>query len=297
MSTLKALRNRKKGVQSTKKITSAMKMIAAAKLRLVQVQAQAARPYADGMQYILEKILLSKDNMASFPPLLAGTGRKETHLFVVITSDRGLCGGFNTSIVRFASSHIAKELKDGVKVKIICVGLKGSEQLQKHYKDSIIDTMHAFSKPLFQDALKISKRLLEMFNRQDFDMCSVVYNKFISALNLKPTRFQLIPFEPALEGGKTLQEKSSKEENAVYTFEPEEEKLLEDFLPKNLAVQIFRALLESAASEQGARMTAMDAATRNAEEMLKKLELTYNRTRQAYITKELIEIISGAEAL
>jgi F-type H+-transporting ATPase subunit gamma len=274
MSTLKALRNRKKGVQSTKKITSAMKMIAAAKLRLVQTQAQAARPYADGMQYILEKILLSKDSMASFPPLLAGTGRKETHLFVVITSDRGLCGGFNTSIVRFASSSIEKELKDGRKVKIICVGLKGAEQLQKHYKNSILNTMNAFSKPLFQDALKISKQLLEMFNQQQFDVCSVIYNKFISALNLKPTRFQLIPFEPVLEEEKTAQEKRDGDENAIYTFEPEEEKLLEDFLPKNLAVQIFRA-----------------------EDMLKKLDLTYNRTRQAYITKELIEIISGAEAL
>lgn len=293
MSSLKELRSRKKSVQSTKKITAAMKMIAAAKLRYAQIQAQTSRPYADGMNNIFENLLSRAQNMDSLPPLLVGTGKDLCHLVVVLTSDRGLCGGFNNTVVRAATSFIEEQQKAGREIKIFCIGRKGYEQMRRKYGNLIIEKANAFAKPLFRDSVKITKTIVEEFSKDAFDHCTIIYNKFISALSQKVTRDQIIPFKKSDSEDRKLEMSS----NALYEFEPKEDKLLQQLLPKNLSIQIFRALSESAASEHGARMTAMDSATRNAEDMIKDLELTYNRTRQAYITKELIEIISGAEAL
>ncbi len=301
MPSLKELRNRKKSVQATRKITSAMKMIAAAKLKKAQEHAEAARPYAISMGQMLEDVMIHSDQLKDPLPLLYSLGVSDTHLVVVVTSDRGLCGGFNSSIVRQARKFIEKEITQGHTVKILCVGSKGYEQLKTDYSKRILHTMRASSTPRFQDALRLSNRILDLLEKQEFDQCTIFYNKFVSALQHEVTIHRLIPFtslesKNALDTAK-LVSPGSLTTVSLYEYEPSREKVLAELLPKNLSVQIYRALLETSASEHGARMTAMDSATRSAEDMIKGLDLKYNRTRQAYITNELIEIISGAEVL
>ncbi|MHA1536146.1 MAG: F0F1 ATP synthase subunit gamma [Alphaproteobacteria bacterium] len=297
MASLKDLRNRIASVKSTQKITSAMKMVAAAKLRRAQEQAEAARPYAERMERVLGSLAGSFAGRAGAPPLLAGNGKDETHLVVLMTSDRGLCGGFNSSLVRSARKLIGEILKDGKTVKILCVGRKGRDQIKRFYGSHIIDMVDGLGKRgiEYHEAEGVAARIIEMFGAGEFDTCTVIYNHFRSAMSQIVTRLQLIPFavpEPDPE-----RQESDAGAEPVYEYEPEEAEILADLLPRNLGVQVFRALLENYASEQGARMTAMESATTNAGDMIDKLTLTYNRTRQAQITKELIEIISGAEAV
>ncbi|MFN3460284.1 MAG: F0F1 ATP synthase subunit gamma [Oceanibaculum sp.] len=295
MPSLKDLRNRIKSVQSTRKITSAMKMVAAAKLRRAQEQAEAARPYAERMERMLASVAGRLQGASGAPKLVSGTGKDDVHLIVVATADRGLCGGFNTNIVRAARNHIRKLLADGKTVKILCVGRKGRDVLRREYRDKIVDLISfAGQKRLaFADADAIAVRLLEMFEAGEFDVATIFYARFRSAIAQIPTGQQIIPV--ALPEGQETDEASGS--RALYEYEPDEEQILAALLPRNLAVQIYKTLLENAAGEQGARMSAMDSATRNAGDMINKLSLTYNRQRQANITKELIEIISGAEAL
>jgi len=282
-------------VKSTKRITSAMKMVAAAKLRRAQDQALAARPYAERMERMLGS-LASGTSGEGGPKLLAGTGSDNVHLLVVMTTDRGLCGGFNGSIMRGVRKMIHDLEADGKTVKLFGVGRKGNAIMRREYPDKLIEALEEIAKPAptFAGADMIAGKITEMFDNGDFDCCTIVYNKFISALTQDVTPQQLIPFsvpevvdEEEISGGVA----------ASYEYEPDEEEILADLLPRNLSVQVFRAMLETFASEQGARMTAMDSASRNAGDMIDKLTLTYNRARQAGITKELIEIISGAEAL
>jgi len=291
MPSLKSLRSRINSVKSTQKITSAMKMVAAAKLRRAQEQAEAARPFAERMSRMLGSLASSLAGAEGAPPLLAGTGKSDVHLVVVATSDRGLCGAFNSSIVRDARQLIRQLQSEGKTVKILCVGRKGRDQLRRDYGRLIVETMEEVGRRSlsFADAQRITDRILAMFEAGEFDVCTIIYNRFKSAISQVVTRQQVIPFP--------LEAASGEEAGAVYEYEPSEEEILAALLPRNLAVQIYRALLENAASEQGARMTAMDNATRNAGDMIRKLTLNYNRTRQAAITKELIEIISGAEAV
>ncbi len=295
MASLKDLRVRIASVKSTQKITSAMKMVAAAKLRRAQEHVEAARPYAERMERMLGSLAKAAAGQEGAPKLLAGSGREDVHLLVVGSADRGLCGGFNTGIVRKARRSAEKLLEDGKSVKILCVGRKGRDQLRRAYGDMIVDTIEDVAKPrvTFEAAENIGQRIAQMFEAGEFDVCTLFYARFKSAMTQIVTAQQLIPF--AVE-----QEESAAAETgakAVYEYEPDENEILAELLPRNLAVQLFKALLENNASEHGARMTAMDSATRNAGEMIDKLTLTYNRTRQAVITKELIEIISGAEAL
>ncbi|MEE8333888.1 MAG: F0F1 ATP synthase subunit gamma [Alphaproteobacteria bacterium] len=305
MPNLKDLRNRINSVKSTQKITSAMKMVAAAKLRRAQEQAEAARPYSERMDRMLSSLAAGLPQGAGGPALLAGNGRDQIHMVVVETSDRGLCGGFNGTIVRGARRLIQRLQADGKEVKILCIGRKGRDLLRRDLGALIVDTVEDIAKPRlgFDDARQIAERLHTMFEAGEFDVCTIIYNRFQSAMSQIVTTQQLIPFQAAGadtgddagdDAAKTAQDATGQ---AVYEFEPEEKEILEDLLPRNLGVQIYRSLLENAASEHGARMTAMDSATRNAGDMIDGLTLTYNRTRQAYITKELIEIISGAEAL
>lgn len=294
MPSLKDLKVRINSVKSTQKITSAMKMVAAAKLRRAQEQAEAARPYAERMERVLASLAASVGGRDGAPALLAGTGKDQVHLLVVMTSDRGLCGAFNSSIVRQAR-RVARELKrDGKTLKILCVGRKGRDQLRREFPGEIIGTIEGVGKPRlnFDAADKIAARIRHMFDHGEFDACTVIYNKFKSAITQIVTTQQLIPFAPA---GAANQ--NADPDLASYEYEPEEDTILAELLPRNIGMQVFRALLENAASEEGARMSAMDSATRNAGEMINRLTITYNRSRQAYITKELIEIISGAEAL
>jgi len=294
MASLKELRSRITSVKSTQKITSAMKMVAAAKLRRAQEQAEAARPYAERMDRMLGSLAASLQGRAGVSPMLAGTGSDQTHLLVVITSDRGLCGGFNSSIVRRAR-QMATDLKgEGKTVKFVCIGRKGRDQLRRDFGDAIIESYTDVGRRKlgFDDADEIANKVTELFTAGEFDVCTMIYNQFKSAISQIVTAQQLIPFAPP-EG----EEAGESAASAVYSYEPDEAEILADLLPRNLAVQVFRGLLESAASEHGARMSAMDNATRNAGDMINNLTLTYNRTRQAQITKELIEIISGAEAL
>jgi F-type H+-transporting ATPase subunit gamma len=295
MPSLKDLRNRIKSVQSTRKITSAMKMVAAAKLRRAQEQAEAARPYAERMERMLASVAGRLQGASGAPKLVSGTGKDDVHLVVVATADRGLCGGFNTNIVRAARTHIRKLVADGKTVKILCVGRKGRDVLRREFRDKIVDLISfAGQKRLaFADANGIAVRLLEMFEAGEFDVATIFYARFKSPIAQVPTGQQIIPV--ALPAKEETQEASSSQ--ALYEYEPDEEQILAALLPRNLAVQIYKTLLENAAGEQGARMSAMDSATRNAGDMINKLSLTYNRQRQANITKELIEIISGAEAL
>jgi F-type H+-transporting ATPase subunit gamma len=297
MPSLKDLRKRINSVKSTRKITSAMKMVAAAKFRRAQEQAEAARPYAERMERMLGSLAGSLKGTAGAPRLLVGTGKDEVHLVVVATSDRGLCGAFNSSIVRDSRQLIRRLLADRKTVKILCVGRKGRAQLRRDYGPMIVDTIDDIGRKSlkFTDAEPIVRRICEMYDAGEFDVCTIVYNKFQSAIKQIVTRLQLIPF--AVPEAAAAPGQQAGGARAVYEYEPEEAEILAALMPRNLQIQIFRVLLENAASEQGARMAAMDNATRNAGDMINGLTLNYNRTRQALITKELIEIISGAEAI
>jgi F-type H+-transporting ATPase subunit gamma len=293
MPTLKSLRMRIASVKSTQKITSAMKMVAAAKLRRAQEQAESARPYAERMGKVLAALAGAATAGAGAPKLLAGTGSDKTHLLVVCTSDRGLCGGFNSVIVRLARAEIRKLQAEGKQAKILCVGRKGRDSLRRDYADLIVGSVDLPKKRLgFADAQAVAEKILAMFDAGEFDVAALYYARFKSAISQIPTRLQIVPF--VAEAGPAA---GGAVSGAVYEYEPEEGEILAALLPRNLSVQVYRSLLENGASEQGARMTAMDNATRNAGDMIKKLTLNYNRSRQASITKELIEIISGAEAV
>ncbi|HTW26108.1 MAG TPA: F0F1 ATP synthase subunit gamma [Acetobacteraceae bacterium] len=293
MPSLKALRARINSVKSTRKITSAMKMVAASKLRRAQSQAEAARPYADRMERMLGALAASAAGSPTAPQMLVGTGNDRRHLLVAITADRGLAGAFSTNVGR-TTRNLARRLEqEGKQVRILAVGRKGRDYLRREFSDRMAgDINFAGRKRIeFSDAAEIGQRIAKLLTDGEIDVCTVVYNRFQSVISQIPTEMQVIPLPPpetqaAQEGPR-----------AIYEFEPDEETILARLLPQNLAIQIFRALLESAAGEQGARMTAMDNATRNAGEMIDRLTLNYNRTRQANITKELIEIISGAEAV
>jgi F-type H+-transporting ATPase subunit gamma len=293
MPNLKDLRTRINSVKSTQKITSAMKMVAAAKLRRAQERAEAARPYAERMERMLRSLAAGMAGQEGAPALLAGTGKDAVHLVVVMTSDRGLCGGFNSTIVRSARRLIRDLRTDGKQVKVLCVGRKGRDQLRRDFSGLIIGTIEDIAKPrlTFAAADRVARRIAEMFEAGEFDVCTIIYNRFKSAMTQIVTTLQLIPLAP--EGS----EQETGGTGASYEYEPDEATILSELLPHNLSVQIYKALLENGASEEGARMTAMDSATRNAGDMIDKLTLRYNRQRQANITKELIEIISGAEAL
>jgi F-type H+-transporting ATPase subunit gamma len=292
MPSLKDLRNRIASVKATRKITKAMQMVAAAKLRRAQEAALAARPYSERMATVLANLSSSMEGRDDAPPLLAGTGKDQTHLLVVCTAERGLCGGFNSSIARLAREHADRLMAQGKTVKMITVGKKGNDILKRLYGRFIIDTvdLRAARTLAFSHAQGIAQKVLKLFDEGQFDVCTLFFAEFKSVIAQKPTALQLIPASVA--GAKT-----PDLGGAIYDTEPDEGEILADLLPRNIAVQIFRALLENAASEQGARMSAMDSATRNAGDMINKLSIRYNRQRQAQITKELIEIISGAEAL
>jgi F-type H+-transporting ATPase subunit gamma len=293
MPSLKELRNRIGSVKQTQKITSAMKLVAASKLRRAQEQAEASRPFAERMSEMLANLGVSVADVEGAPPLLAGTGRDEVHLIVVATADRGLCGGFNASIARGARLRIRELREAGKEVKVLCVGRKGRDMLRREFGSLMVDTVEGVGRRRLEyaEAVAIAVRIERMYEAGEFDVCTIVFNRFRSAIAQILTFQQLIPVEPAAV------DRDAAEVTAVYEFEPDEQSILAELLPRNLAVQIYRALVENAASEQGARMTAMDNATRNAGDMIERLTLVYNRTRQAQITKELIEIVSGAEAL
>jgi len=298
MPSLKDLRTRITSVKSTKRITSAMKMVAAAKLRRAQDQAIAARPYAERMEGMLQS--LASGSGGSNSPLLAGTGSDNTHLLLLISADRGLCGGFNITLMRGLRQHVRQLQADGKTVKLFIVGRKGVGLVRREFADLLIEIAEDISKPVpvFEAARSIAENITGRFEAGEFDTCTVIYNKFVSALTQVVTPQQLIPFAlPEGEKGEDGLAGESAGGSASYEFEPSEEDILDELLPRNVSMQIFKAMLESFASEQGARMTAMDSASRNAGDMIHKLTLTYNRSRQAQITKELIEIISGAEAL
>lgn len=292
MANLKDLRNRIASVTSTQKITKAMKMVSASKLKRAQEAAEAARPYAERMENVLSSLASSMKGQTGGPALLAGTGNDQKQLVVVATSERGLCGGFNTNIVKAAKIKIKALIEDGKDVTIITIGKKGAGVLKREYKDKMIQhfDMSHVKNLAFDDASPIATRLIEIYEAGDFDVCTLFFAKFINVLVQEVTPLQLIPASISEEGGADLG-------SACYDYEPDENEILEELLPRNVSVQLFRALLENAASEQGSRMTAMDNATRNAGEMIDDLRTTYNRSRQAVITNELIEIISGAEAL
>jgi len=294
MPSLKDLRLRIASVKSTRKITSAMKMVAASKLRRAQTAAEAARPFAERMERMLGTLAASVAGQAGAPRLLAGTGKDDVQLIVMVTADRGLCGGFNSSIVRDVRRLASQLLREGKTVKILPVGRKVREQIKRDFGANLIEGFEGLGRKgiTFPEADAIAAKITAMFEAGEFDVCTVVYNRFQSAISQIVTRQQLIPF--AVPEGTAPKADGAK---AIYEFEPNEETILSTLLPRNLAVQLFRSLLESQASEQGARMSAMDNATRNAGDMLNGLTVKYNRSRQAQITKELIEIISGAEAL
>jgi F-type H+-transporting ATPase subunit gamma len=297
MPSLKDLRTRIGSVKQTQKITSAMKLVAASKLKRAQEQAEAARPFAERMALMLANLSAGVADREGAPPLLAGSGRDEVHLVVVATADRGLCGGFNSSIVRGARARIRELRERGKQVKVLCIGRKGRDMLRRELGELIVGTIEGVGRRRLEyaEAVQIAERINAMYTAGEFDVCTIVFNRFRSAITQILTRQQLVPVEPAAVGEDG--EDRAGEVKAVYEFEPDEAAILRELLPRNLAVQIYGALVENAASEQGARMTAMDNATRNAGEMIDKLTLFYNRTRQAQITRELIEIVSGAEAL
>ena len=291
MASLDDLKKRISSVKSTQKITKAMKMVAAAKLRRAQESAEKGRPYSDKMNNIILNLSNGISDIDNAPKLLSGTGEDKVHLCVVMTSDRGLCGGFNTNIIKKAKLYFQKILDEGKTLKIITVGTKGYDQLKRLYGDNIIERISfKDSKNVnYFDADKVGKIVIEKFEKKEFDVCAIFYNQFKNVITQIPQEQQIIPLKT-----------SEKEENSLednYEFEPEEDEILEDLLPKNISIQVFKAFLENAASEQGSRMTAMDNATRNAGDLVDKLTIDYNRSRQASITKELIEIISGAESL
>ncbi len=295
MPSLKSLRVRINSVKSTQKITKAMKMVAASKLRRAQEAAEAARPYAERMASIMASLSAAQTGSDTAPKLMIGTGKDQVHLLIVATAERGLCGAFNSSIVKLARRKIEELTAAGKTVKILCVGKKGRDQLRRDHASKIVDTvdLSKAKRVGFAEAQEIADRALAMFEAGEFDVAHVFYNNFKSVISQVPTVQQIIPAMvagDAVNAGPDLK-------GAIYEFEPDEETILDQLLPRNLSMQIYRALLENAASEQGARMSAMDNATRNAGEMIKKLTTVYNRSRQAQITKELIEIISGAEAV
>ncbi|MFL9825819.1 F0F1 ATP synthase subunit gamma [Rhodoplanes sp. SY1] len=291
MPSLKDLRNRIAATKATQKITKAMQMVAASKLRRAQAAAEAARPYSERMQRTLGNIAASVQNNPEGPRLLAGTGRDQVHLLLVCTGERGLCGPFNSAIVRLARDRANQLLAEGKTIKILCVGRKGYDQLKRLFEDEIIDVidLRAVRQIRFENAHEIGQRVISLYEQGAFDVCTLFYSRFKSVIAQIPTAQQIVPavFEGAAANGPA----------PVYEYEPDEEQILAELLPLNISVQVFKALLENAASFYGAQMTAMDNATRNAGEMIRKQTLKYNRTRQAMITKELIEIISGAEAL
>jgi F-type H+-transporting ATPase subunit gamma len=290
MASLDDLKKRIASVKSTQKITKAMKMVAAAKLRRAQESAEKGRPYSEKMNNVILNLSNGISDKENAPKLLSGTGYDKVHLCVVMTSDRGLCGGFNSNIIKKAKSYFSKILDEGKELKIITVGSKGNDQLKRAYRDKIIENI-SFKKSKnanYFDADKVGKIVIEKFETGEFDVCTIFYNQFKNVITQIPQEQQIIPLNNDTE------ENSSDES---YEFEPDEDEILSNLLPKNISTQIFKAMLENSASEQGSRMSAMDNATRNAGEMVDKLTIKYNRSRQAAITKELIEIISGAESL
>ncbi len=290
MASLDDLKKRIASVKSTQKITKAMKMVAAAKLRRAQESAEKGRPYSEKMNNVILNLSNGISDKENAPKLLSGTGQDQTHLCVVMTSDRGLCGGFNSNIIKKAKRYFSKILDEGKELKIITVGSKGNDQLKRVYGDRIIENI-SFKESKnanYFDADKVGKMVIEKFEVGEFDVCTIFYNQFKNVITQIPQAQQIIPLNNELE-------ESSSDES--YEFEPDEDEILSNLLPKNISTQIFKAMLENSASEQGSRMSAMDNATRNAGEMVDKLTIEYNRSRQAAITKELIEIISGAESL
>jgi F-type H+-transporting ATPase subunit gamma len=290
MPSLKSFRNRIASVKAIRKITKAQQMVAASKLRRAQEAADAARPYAEKMNAVIANLAAGLKGNPDASPFLAGTGSDKRELVIVATADRGLCGSFNTNIVRLAKQHIEGLLREGKEVKILCVGRKGRDQLRRLYGRMIIDTVDfmGVKRIGFANAAPIGRRVIDMFNSGEFDVATIVYSNFRSVISQVPTKRQLIPASVP---------EAATASDVVYDYEPDEGEILSELLPKNVTVQIFRAILENVAGEFGAKMSAMDSATRNAGEVIDKLTLQYNRTRQAMITKELIEIISGAEAL
>ncbi len=295
MASLKALRGRINSVKSTRKITSAMKMVAASKLKRAQTQAEAARPYAERMQRMLAALAQSAQGSPTAPRMLVGTGADKVHLLVVVTADRGLAGAFNTNVGRAARTAIQRLEAEGKTVKVLAVGRKGRDYLKRDYATRLTgDYTFAGKKRIeFSDVNEVAEKITQMLIAGEFDVCTVIYNRFVSVISQVPTEMQLIPL--SIEQNQAAAEPEKNQ--AQYEFEPDEEAILAALLPRNMAIQLFRALIESGAGEQGARMSAMDNATRNAGEMINRLTLNYNRTRQANITRELIEIISGAEAV
>ena len=291
MATLDDLKKRIASVKSTQKITKAMKMVAAAKLRRAQENAEKGRPYSEKMNNIILNLSSGISDKENAPKLLSGTGEDKVHLCIVLTSDRGLCGGFNTNIIKKAKTYFQKISDEGKTLKIITVGSKGYDQLKRVYKDAIVERISfKDSKTInYLDAEKVGKMIIENFEKEEFDVCTIFYNKFKNVITQIPQEQQIIPLKTSEA------EENSSEDN--YEFEPDEDEILSNLLPKNISTQIFKAMLENSASEQGSRMSAMDNATRNAGEMVDKLTIEYNRSRQAAITKELIEIISGVESL
>ena len=291
MASLDDLKKRIASVKSTQKITKAMKMVAAAKLRRAQESAEKGRPYSEKMNNVILNLSSGISDKENAPKLLSGTGNDKIHLCVVMTSDRGLCGGFNSNIIKKAKSYFSKILSEGKELKIITVGSKGNDQLKRMYGDKIIENI-SFKESKnanYFDADKVGKIVIDKFESSEFDICTIFYNQFKNVITQIPQAQQIIPLN-----SEDSEENSSEES---YEFEPDEDEILNNLLPKNISTQIFKAMLENSASEQGSRMSAMDNATRNAGEMVDKLTIQYNRSRQAAITKELIEIISGAESL
>ncbi len=294
MPSLDDLKKRIKSVKSTQKITKAMKMVAAAKLRKAQDNAEKGRPYSKKMQNIILNLTKSINDPDNAPKLLVGNGKDKIYLCVVMTADRGLCGGFNSNICKLAKMNFKKIINQGKELKIITVGSKGLDQIKREYSRYIIEkfTFKDKKQITFNEADTIGRKIIDLFDKDKFDKCIIFYNNFKNVITQEPQAQQIIPAETL-----TNNTEDKKEEIASYEFEPEEDEILEDLLPKNISTQIFKAFLENAASEQGSRMTAMDNATRNAGDLVDKLTINYNRSRQASITKELIEIISGAESL
>ena len=291
MASLDDLKKRIASVKSTQKITKAMKMVAAAKLKRAQDSAEKGRPYSEKMNNIILNLSEGISDKENAPKLLSGTGKDQIHLCVVMTSDRGLCGGFNSNIIKKAKSYFSKLSSEGKELKIITVGSKGNDQLKRVFGDKIIENISFKNSKNanFFDAEKVGKIIIEKFDKEEFDICTIFFNQFKNVITQIPQAQQIIPLKTQTD------EKEKSEDN--YEFEPDEDEILTNLLPKNISTQIFKAMLENSASEQGARMSAMDNATRNAGEMVDKLTIEYNRSRQAAITKELIEIISGAESL
>jgi F-type H+-transporting ATPase subunit gamma len=292
MPSLDDLKKRIKSVKSTQKITKAMKMVAAAKLRKAQESAEKGRPYSQKMQNIILNLTKSISDPQNAPKLLIGTGQDKIHLCVVLTADRGLCGGFNSNICKLAKNNFKKILDEGKELKIIIVGIKGLDQIRREYGKYVIKKFSFKNKKkiTFNEAGIIGNEIIKLFNEEQFDKCTLFYNNFKNVMTQIPQAQQIIPAELNIT-------KENDINSLSYEFEPEEDEILEDLLPKNISTQVFKAFLENAASEQGSRMTAMDSATRNAGDLVDKLTINYNRSRQASITKELIEIISGAESL